>query len=399
MIGVGNLAGILAIIYSSFRFIENTSLLVLDLNIIPSIETASLFLAMGLIWYGLGLALISINHFVIYSRKDHGKLVSTLIIIGFMMALMVAQIFVPDILKLNWSVFLCIISFIIVYGISYLRVYKAVSSQLSTLRILVLSSALLALVITPVIYNAYLERQDENLKAVLNDFAQTEDEFARELTGKMLTELEETFRGITPKDLEERVPFLQEEFSSTIESLVPLNQSYSLDLQLIKPRGGLVANYSTDLNSPNWVNTFNLPRLSAAVAIEQITGRTNRPIVQQPELRNPGEYETFYRGWIPIFEGTTDNIVAWILCSVYKERPDFNKPIRAVLASLTYEDWNQSYAMAEYRNDELHSYAQQGIPIYYPQYNNLLETEQQALAGDSLVYYSSKKNENNYRSY
>ncbi|MDZ7716036.1 MAG: ATP-binding protein [Balneolaceae bacterium] len=398
-IGVGNLLAILTIIYSSFRLIENTSLQVLDLNIIPSFGTILVFIALGLAFYGLGLALVSINQFIIHSRKDHGKLISTLIAIGFIMALLVAQIFVPEILRLNWAVFLCLGSFAIIYFISYYRLQASLlSNQLSTLRILVLSSALLALVITPIIYYSYLERQDQNLKKVSADFVQNTDDFARDLTRKMLEELEQTLKGISPQDLDSRVPYIQGEFTSTVEDLLPANKrTYSLDLQLIKPRGELVANYSTDLNSPDWVNIFDLQRLSAAVSIEQITGRTNRPIVQQPELRNQGKYETFYRGWIPIFEGTSSDIVAWILCSVYKERPNFNKPIRAVLASLTYDDWNQSYAMAEYQNNQLHRYAQQGIPSYYPQYNDLLKTEQQALLNNSLVYYTSKKRQNTYR--
>ena len=400
-VGVGNLSGILAITYSSLMLIENTSFQILDLNIIPSYGTILLFIAIGLAFYGLALALVSINQFVINSRKSHGKLVSALIVLGFSIALLVAQIFVPQIIKLNWTVGLCVLSFGIIYGLSYFWQQGSVlSKQLSTLRILVLSSALLALVATPILYHAYLQRQDQNLKTFSDDFAQTEDPMARELTEKMLTELEQTFKGTTLEDLNNRIPFLQEEFSNTIESLVPFNnQSYSLDLQLIKPRGELVASYSTNLNSPDWVNKFDIQRLSAAVAIEQISGRTNRPIIQQPELRNPGDYETFYRGWIPLFEDNSDNnnILGWILCSVYKERPDFNKPIRAVLASLTYKDWNQSYAMADYRNNQLHSYAQQGISIYYPQYNNLLDTEQRALSNDSLIYYTSSNNQNNYR--
>ncbi|MDZ7690329.1 MAG: hypothetical protein U5K69_04135 [Balneolaceae bacterium] len=40
------------------------------------------------------------------------------------------------------------------------------------------------------------------------------------MTGQLLTRLEQEFRGITPEDLTERVPFIQSEFTGDIEELI-----------------------------------------------------------------------------------------------------------------------------------------------------------------------------------
>src|SRR5699024_9296812 len=121
--------------------------------------------------------------------------------------------------------------------------------------------------------------------------------------------------------------------------------TYSFDLQMVSASDDFIAGYSTNLNSPDWVNTYNLSMLELVTEIQQITKSTIRPVVQQPQLRNQEEYKTFYRGWIPVFGTSVRNPIAWISGSVYKERPQFNKPIRAVMASRTYKSWNHAILM------------------------------------------------------
>jgi signal transduction histidine kinase len=257
---------------------------------------------------------------------------------------------------------------------------------------------LIAVACIPVIYQAELHNTDNKLWETALNYSKEEDTFAAKLTKELLTNLEMRFRDISSEDLKNNRSTLQTRFTQTVQNFIsPQWNTYSFDLHLVSPRGILIADYSTDLNSPNWVNIFNISTLQAVTEIEQITKSTIRPIVQLPQLVNQQDYRTFYRGWIPVFGTSNESPIAWILCSVYKERPEFNKPIRAVLASLTYEDWNTAYLMQKFDESKLVHSAQQGFAGYFPKYRTLSRDKLRALERDSLIYLTENSRDYSYR--
>lgn len=404
--GIINTLAILGVFYQSYMVAENSDILLMNLQIIPQTATLLYYLSLGLILFSTGLILIALNRFLIRSGKDQRKLIATIITTGFLIALLVAQLYVPEVIQLNWALTFSIIYFSVLLAAAYTYVNNpSLMVQLSTLRVIVVATFVLAVIGTVITYNSFLKKQDQTLHQRAITFSQDEDSEVRKLTGEILRELEEELRGISTNDLSERVPFIQSEFTNTIEKLIVEDRlKYSIDLQLVKPNGSLVADYSTDLSSPNWVRVFDIPRLSVVASIEQITKQNNRPIVQLPELINKQDYSTFSRGWIPLFGEAVsgeenEDPIAWILCSVYKERPNFNKPIRAVMASLTYNDWSNSYLILEYRNGRLANSFRQGVTGSFPKYNKLRSAELQQLTTDSLFYYTSEQMQNTYRNF
>lgn len=398
-VGVGNVSAILAVLYKTYVVADQSDVLLMSLQIVPPLSTIFFYLILGLLLFSTGLVLIAANRFLIRSGKDQKKLLAVLITTGFLMALLIAQLYVPDVIQLNWALLLCIFFFGAILTTSYTYIDKPdLMNQLSTLRTIVIGTVILSLIGTVITYQSFLANQDQQLKERALAFSEDEDPYVRELASQILTGLEQELRGITTDDLNERVAYIQSEFTSNIEELiVDDRQNYSIDLQLVKPDGALVADYSTNLNSPDWVRVFDILRLSVVATIEQITKQNNRPVVQLPELINKQDYSTFSRGWIPLFGEEGDLPIAWILCSVYKERPNFNKPIRAVMASLTYNDWSNSYLMLDYRNSELLGSFRQGVTGTFPRYNKLRYAELQQLESDSLFYYTSSQLDNNYR--
>ncbi|MGK7369310.1 MAG: HAMP domain-containing protein, partial [Candidatus Halalkalibacterium sp. M3_1C_030] len=407
--GAINLLAILWVFYQSYMVSVNSDILLMNLQIIPPAATLFYYLFLGLMLFSTGLILTSINRFLIRSGKDQRKLIATIITTGFLITLLVAQLYIPEVIQLNWALVFSIIyfAFILTTGYAYIN-NPSLMDQLSTLRAIVIATFVLALIGTTITYNSSLEKQDETLKNRAVSFIQDEDTEVRNLTAEVLSQLEQEFRDISTEDLNERIAFIQSEFTSTIEKIIVQDrQKYSIDLQLVKPNGNLIADYSTDLSSPNWVQVFDIPSLSVvAIDIEQITRNNNRPIVQLPELINKQDYSTFSRGWIPLFGEEEENVaqeeekdqpIAWILCSVYKERPNFNKPIRAVMAALTYNDWSNSYLMQEYRGGRLVNSFRQGVTGSFPKYNKLRAAEFQQLKTDSLFYYTSNQLQNTYR--
>jgi len=371
----------------------------MDLRIFPDWGTIVLYLAIGTAILSLGIILTTINRLLFRITKEHFKVSASVLATSFVISLFISRSFFPNQPTLNWIFFSSLISFAFILGIS-LSFSRRITlfTEMSPLRSIVLGSLIISLVSVPILYHATIDHTDKELWDNALKYSREEDPFAEELTKKLLTNLEKKFQDISASDLTDNQSTLQAQFTQTIQSfLTPEWNTYSFDLQLVNLSGKLVADYSTDLNSPNWVDIYNIHTLQAVTEIQQITKSTIRPIVQRPQLINQQDYRTFYRGWIPIFGKSDNSPVAWILCSIYQERPEFNKPIRAVMASLTYNDWSTPYLMQKFQDEKLISSVQQGFAGYFPKYRTLGNDKLQALQEDSLLYINEKFPEYSYR--
>lgn len=396
--GIINMAGIIIVFRRCYELIRDTSIPLLTLQIFPGTATLILYIALGVMLCALATGLLAINLFMFRSGRDQAKLVSAICITSFTIGLITAQLSILEGFGASWAFFTCLVFFGFVFGLSIFLFYHPLALRRSSpLRNAAIGAFIISIAGSSLIYNARMDNKDHELAKVRETYTSIEDSEAKKLTTDILTELEQQFRGLTQEDLESRISYIQTRFTQTIESSLNRSGLYSYDLQLIKPNSELIADYSTDLNSPNWVNIFDLPRLSAVMNIQQITKNTVRPIVQNPELEDSENYQTFYRGWVPIFGTSERKPIAWILCSVYQERPDFNKPMRAVMASVSYVDWGRSFAIQQYEDNRLQRVFFQGIEDDYPIYNVLQPAEVEALEADSVIYYTSHQNSNSYR--
>lgn len=397
--GILNAIGILAFYDSIYHAAITSGVSILDLRLFPEIGTVTLYLAMGIAALAVGNILVALNRTLFRITEEHLKLTASVLSACFFVSLLVAQLFIPGQFIFDWIFNSSILAFAVILATSA-SYWGDISfnKNLSPLRKTVAGCILIAMVCMPVIYQTNLHNTDEQLWETARNYSQEEDPFAAELTEKLLTTLEMSFREISTEDLQNNRSALQTRFTQTIQNFIsPQWNTYSFDLHLVDPSEKVIADYSTDLNSPNWVNDFNITTLQAVTEIEQITKHTIRPIVQLPQLVNQQDYRTFYRGWIPVF-GTSDEApIAWILCSIYKERPEFNKPIRAVLASLTYEDWNTGYLMQKFESQKLIHSTQQGFAGYFPKYHTLEQAKLTALQEDSLIYLSENAQNYSYR--
>lgn len=399
LFGVINAISFIAFFDIIFQTVVASKVSLLDLRIFPEISTIFLYLVIGVATVGAGSFLITLNQILFRITKEHLKLTASILSTTFLLSLFVIQLFIPEQFIFNWLFYSSILAFGLIAVISAdLEMKNSWVSSLSLLRKIVLSSLTIAILSLPVVYQASLEHIDNNLWQKATNYAQKEDPDAEDLTRELLAKLESSFRNISEEDLQKNRSTLQTRFTRTIQYLItPDRNIYSYNLQLVSADGTLIADYATNLNSPNWVNIFNISTLELVTNMEQITKSTIRPIVQLPQLINQEDYRTFYRGWIPVFGTSEEDPIAWILASVYQERPKFNKPIRAVMASLTYDDWNTGYLMQRFQNNRLINSVQQGFAGYFPKYRTLHDNTWQALEEDSLIYMTEKAEENDYR--
>ena len=374
------------------------SIPLLDLRIFPYWHTIVVYLIVGTGLLAAGNIMIALNRLLFHATRHQIKLSASVLSISFFISLIVIQSFIYEQPVLNWIIFTCIFSFIITAGLALGYVKKITwISSLSPLRKVVLGSTLISAISMPMFYQTYLNQLDRELLQTAREFAREEDPQANKLTEELLTVLESEFNTITYDDIQNNRSTLQARFTETIQNyLEPKWNNYSFDLQLVSNYEELIAEYSTNLNSPDWTSFLNISSLELVTELQQISKISIRPVVQQPNLINQQDYQTFYRGWIPIFGASDYSPLAWILCSVYEERPQFNKPIRAVMASLTYEDWNDAFLIQKYEGANLINSTQKGFTGYFPKYQQLNERELQQL-DDSLTYYSEPASEATYR--
>lgn len=397
--GLINTAGIIFIFQECYELAKTTSIPLLTLQVYPGIAAILFYIAFGIMLLALSMVLMAVNRFLFRSCRDQSKLVAAICSSSCVLSLFI--ILLTGIVPLagNWSFIIGIIYFAFIFFLSYVFFnVPQIMRQSSPLRNAAIGSLIISIAGSTLIYYGQMSSKDRDLSEIKKTYSRNKDEQAEQIITDVLNRLEQEFNSITEQDLQERTAFLQAQFTETIESA--LNKTgplYSFNLQLIKPNSELIADYSTELNSPDWVNVFNIRRLRAVIDIQQIGKNNVRPIVQQPELEDAEKYQTFSRGWIPIFGSTEKEPIAWILCSVYQERPNFNKPMRAVMSSVRYQDWSNSFAIQQYTDRQLKEVTYQGIKTNYPIYNRLQPAEVDALEQDSMVYYTSMDDLISYR--
>ncbi|MEX1063447.1 MAG: HAMP domain-containing protein, partial [Balneolaceae bacterium] len=211
------------------------------------------------------------------------------------------------------------------------------------------------------------------------------------VTYDLLTAIEQRMQFISARDIEENLSSVQSQFQRAIQSSIREEwRPYSYDIQLLDSEGRMISDYATNFDSPG-AGYLDMRRIETSYQQEQIRRLTNRPVVQnRPASLQSENFMTYYRGWIPIYDNfDTEEKIAWIVSAVYVERPDFNKPIRAVLAASTVDDWRTSYYMAEFRNGRLDKNTVKGIYANQPKYNRLSDREMEIVREDTIAFISN----------
>lgn len=372
-----------------------------DLHLFPSVSTLLLYLGLGMMFGGLILLLGIVIRVMLYSSRAQLNLPALAMFIGFSLSIGGIYLAVPAAVTMDYTFLYSILLFGLLLGGLRFVMREERTYLLSSVRGIALGSILIALAAAPVMQQALHQRTESRLAETAAEFSSRSDEQGGELTYDLLSSLGEVFSGINTDSLANRRLFPGSRFNEVIDRFIASRGGdYSYDLQIITGNGDQVAGYSTDLNSPSWPSIFSLAQLQAVVNVEQITRSNLRPVVQQnPQLITAKEYESFHRGWIPLFGPDSDEPTAWILASVYRERPNFDKPMRAVLVAHSYADWKESFSLAEYRQGELVRSSRRGITGYYPVPNKLQPGLAEALSGGSPIYRTEETELYTYRSY
>ena len=349
-----------------------TSIPVLDLEVFPNWDTLIFYTISGAFAISCIILLTLLGWFIVRLSFNHPIIPFLLILSGYILGMFI-------IFELNtidqidgWITLTTGIFFITILTFIFLANQNpSLFTYASRLRLLLLFSYIAVCISYVAVYKGYSERLNGQMERAAELFMEEEASQAESIARNLLTRLEQSLSTLTQEDLTERPSFVENYFTQQTQQLLTEEwERFSISTQLVNNNGDIIGEYSSDLDSPAWTRAFNILSLVIPFEEEQIRLENLRPIMRERPLNEANSnYSSFRRAWIPLYEtGETPERIGWILCSVYRERPQFEKPLRAVIASEGSENWNASISITEYVDGVAARRNIVGIPLEMPGY-------------------------------
>lgn len=373
----------------TYQVVLHSNIPVLDLEILPGWQTFILYLASG-IWGISAIILLSLLGWFLLKLSNLPILIAILfIILGYLTGaflIFALSLYVQIAMWIIISAGLFFSTVLILSALAYTKPGFIVEA--SRLRIFLLISLIAALASYIAIYKGYSDRINAQMEEAIRHFIDEEATEAEDIARTLITNLEQTVSGLATNDFYERPAFVENFFIQQNRQLISREwESFSISTQLIDNDGDIVAEYSTDLDTPAWTKSFNILSLLIPFEEEQIRVSNLRPVVRERPLNEANSsYSVFRRAWIPIYNDNAESRTGWILCSVYREKPQFEKPLRAVIASENNEQWSTSISLTAYNNGISSRRTIVGLPLDLPGYIKLDESLTQNLQQENSLY-------------
>ncbi|TVQ65542.1 MAG: sensor histidine kinase [Balneolaceae bacterium] len=249
------------------------------------------------------------------------------------------------------------------------------------------------------IFSATMHRVDRDLLQEVSGFTDDASPGSSEILFGMLQSLENSLSYFSVDDVENENPFLIRQFQRTVAALIEDDRrGYSFHFRILKPNDIELTSFSTSLERPVWSSFFNTNLMRSSHRGEQLRYETNRPIIWGRPANLSERYISLDRGWIPIFDpDQTSRIIAWVAGEVYRERFDYQRPLRAMLTAAEDSGWRQSIFLSEFTGDRLTRTALKGMYHNQPQFNRLSSQKREAAAMDSVLFITNHTESGRFR--
>jgi len=372
----------------------------LDLQLIPPIDSLIFYISGLILFTAIAGISLSVSHFLFKFEQGKAVLIFLSAISAFLVAAFAIDQFTALDFFLGWQ-FLLILFLFFTFIIAgwLLTSFPEKFNTMSGFRRMIILLLFASCSIYFIIYHTTTDRSDAELHKVAMEYSAETESDGEMLLRTILQTMETRLQTISREDIYENPERAQVRFERIVESLGRREwQSYNLDIHLVRPDGELISDYSTSIDSPGWNSIFDLEFMIRSYRGEQLRMETNRPITWGRPANIGENFRSFYRGWIPIYSTEVPGIIqAWVTGSIYQERPDFNKPIRAVMAAATEDDWRKSFYMAEFAGNRVVRSATKGIYTDQPEYNRLSDIERNIAMQDSLAFITTKTTQGDFR--
>lgn len=392
LFGIVQFLILLFFVTSTQNLSVETSIPLLDLELIPHVNSFLYYMSTAIFFLAAAGISISIGHFLFKLEEDKAILIFIATTFSFVTFGFISNQFLAvDLFKLWHILLILFLYFVFIFTSWLIAYYPKYFATTSGFRKMMIGVFVTSVFIYVVIWNTTSERTDRELLDVAVEYSEEQDSDGRMILRNLLADLEEHLTPLTAEEAFENTNLLRSRFQRVIQTKIsPEWQRFTFDVKLLFPGGDLVSDYSTSLDSPAWSALFDTDLMLRSHRGEQIRMETNRPVTWGRPDGIGEDYRSFHRGWIPIYDtNNPSSILAWIFGAVYQERPDFNKPIRAVLAASTGEEWKKSFYMAEFSGNRVTRSATKGIYTDQPEYNRLSDIERNIAMEDSIAYLTT----------
>ena len=400
LFGVLGVFMILFFIHSTQGLLLDGNFKLLDLELLPDTLSFLFYLSTFLFFTAIGGIIISAAYYLFLVEKDKSVLITVYALAGFLTSYFLVDLFFLDDSIFNWIFLLSLTLFstliLLAHGIYK---YSFIFYEMSGFRKLMIAVLLSSMSVYFILWNSTSKQTDRELVERVQLFVEEETESSEVILSTILNELERRLLFLSESDLTDRTQIVQGQFQRAIQNSIRQSwRDYSFEIQLLDTDGNIISDYSTNLDSPGWRSLVDIRLMASSYRGEQIRRETNQPVIWDRPNTLGENFISFNRGWIPIYDEIRPNtIIAWIFGAVYLERPDYNKPMRAVLSAATSEDWGQSFYLAEFASNRVVRSAVQGIYNNQPEYNRLPAREAEIAERDSIAFITNITNQGSFR--
>jgi len=400
MYGVVQLLLILFFVMSTKQLTADTAIPLLDLELIPPLNSLIFYISASLFFAAITGISLSVSEFLFKFEQDKAVLIILSSFFAFLATTFGIDQFTNFDFLLGWQFLLILFLFFLFLFTGWLMSrYPEFFITMSGFRRMIILLLITSGSVYFIIWHTTPERADNELHNVAVEYATEAESDSETILQTILQTIELRMQDIPDEDIFESPERAQSRFERVVESLIQSEwQNYTLDFHLVRADGDMISDYSTSIDSPGWSSIFDFELMIRSHRGEQLRMETNRPIVWDRPTGIGEHFRSFYRGWIPIYSNENPtNIIAWITGLIYQERPDFNKPIRAVIAATTGEDWRKSFYMAEFTGNRVVRSATKGIYNDQPEYNRLSDIERNIAMQDSLAFITTRTTQGSFR--
>lgn len=373
------------------QFLFNTSdvvaysgIRVMDLELLPSLQTSVFYLSSSVFFASLATGFITVFWFIFKASTE--KILLPLS--GFTTGFIAFILFIEKTLNTSgseqeWALVIIVLFFAlaIVFSI-YLVKRTPVFMYTSKLRLLIFFSYLAVCFIYISYSNGNINRQNQRMMDAADYFSVDEENEIQEITTTLLLELSGALTSSSENVFNDTF------FDQFVKDYIrPEWLKYTISVQLINSEGNRFADYTTSLSPPQWSTAFRIQELEFPYIDEQIRRENLRPILRTRPINTlNSSYSTFMRGWIPLFESEeSDERIGWILCSVYRELPQLDRPLRTVISTREEASWEQTLTVTEYEGGVTERSTITGIPLDIPSPSILSDNMIEQVNRDSIV--------------
>lgn len=400
LFGLLSLFFILLFILATESILIQTNLPLLDLELAPDISSFFFYIACGIYFIATAGIILSAGAHLFKIEQDKAAIITVSSLFSFFLFYYLADLLLDVYSLFTWvSLLAGGLFFVYLLILQWIHKFPDSFREMSGFRRMMLGVILASVAGYIVVWNTSNERIDRELRERAEDFASEEIADTRSILTAMLFSLESNLSFLSEEDVQNRAATVQAQFQRAINaSIQPEWRKHSFEVQLLDPRGEPISDFSTNLDTPGWRSLVNIRIMQTSYTEEQLRRETNRPIVWDRPTDLGENFISFNRGWIPIWsQDVPYRIIAWIFAAAYQERPDYNKPIRAVLADAGSSDWKQSFYLAEFAGDRVTRTALQGIYSNQPEYNRLPTRETEIVTRDSLAFITNITAQGSFR--